>query len=220
MLEGIWLVSYVALWILVFLEAAAILALARQVGLLHLHIRPAGALMANSGPELGERAPQIAAHDLNNNGQPVALGVFAGKSTLLVFISPGCSSCDELMPGVMALQQHEQKTTDIILVSDITNERVNQEFIERNRLQRIKYIISPETTEEYRIGGSPYAVLVSPNGIVITKGLVNHLDHLESLLNAKDSGFPSHDSRMNALVTASRERADGAPAPEGGINVI
>ncbi len=202
MLEGIWWVSYVGLWILVLLEAMVILTLTRQIGLLHLRVGAAGARIGNSGPELGERAPEIRTYDLNSD-QMVTLAAPLGKSTMLVFISPGCSSCDGLMPGVVALSQHEHDT-EFILVSEVTNKVLNRKFIERHRLNSIKFIADPKVTEQYRIGGSPYAVLVDSEGVVRTKGLVNHLEHLESLLNARDSGFPSFDSKMNALVSNKR----------------
>lgn len=216
-MEGIWLWSYLALWGVVLFQTLLLFALMRQVGLLHLRVRPIGAMMGNSGPELGARAPEIVTHDFNS-GRPVTLGTSVGKSTLLVFISPGCPACGELMPGLVALQLHEQKTTDIILVSDIMDERPNREFIERYRLNKTKYILSSEITEEYRIGGSPYAVLIDAEGIVRTKGLVNHLEHLESLLNARDSGFPGHDSRMNALTAGNSEIT--SRNLEGGTNAV
>ncbi len=151
MLEAIWWATYVALWILVLLEAMVILALTRQVGLLHLRVGAAGARIGNSGPELGERAPETRSYDLNS-GRQVTLGTPTGKSTMLVFISPDCSSFDGLMAGVVALSQLE-RDTEFIIVSDSTNERVNREFIQRHGLNTLVFIVSPEITEEYRIGG-------------------------------------------------------------------
>ena len=49
------LVSNVLLWCLVIVLALVVLALARQVGVLHERVAPAGALMPTSGPKVGEQ---------------------------------------------------------------------------------------------------------------------------------------------------------------------
>ena len=51
-------VSNVVLWILVLVLSAVVLALVRQLGVLHERIAPAGALMLNRGPAVGEPAPE------------------------------------------------------------------------------------------------------------------------------------------------------------------
>jgi hypothetical protein len=50
---GIWLISYVALWLLVTLLLLAVFTLARQVGILHTRLGPVGARMVNAGLEIG-----------------------------------------------------------------------------------------------------------------------------------------------------------------------
>jgi methylamine dehydrogenase accessory protein MauD len=204
-MAGLWLISYIALWAFVILEAVVILALMRQVGLLHLRLGATGARLGNTGPELGERAPEITGYDVNS-GRSVKLSHSIGKSTMLVFISPGCSSCDDLMPGVVALDHHE-KDTNFIVVSDLADDRANREFIKRDHLNGIQFIANPKIVDDYHIGGSPYAVLVDAQGIVRSKGLVNHLEHLESLLNARDLGLDSYDSLMKMQTRVKEERA-------------
>ena len=48
------LVSNVVLWCLVIVLALMVFALARQVGVLHERVAPAGALLPTSGPRVGE----------------------------------------------------------------------------------------------------------------------------------------------------------------------
>ena len=52
-------ISNLVLWALVLLLTAVVLALARQVGVLHERIAPAGALMLNRGLTVGEPAPVL-----------------------------------------------------------------------------------------------------------------------------------------------------------------
>ena len=80
-------VSVVALWIVVLLLAGVVFALARQVGVLHERIAPAGALALSDGPKVGEAAPTVAAEALDGGrlaiGDPshVPAGIYA-KSAL------------------------------------------------------------------------------------------------------------------------------------------
>ena len=52
-------VSHLLLWVVVLVLGVAVLALARQVGVLHERIAPMGALMMDSGPKVGELAPSF-----------------------------------------------------------------------------------------------------------------------------------------------------------------
>ena len=47
-------ISNIVLWIVVICLVFVLLALTRQLGVLHERIAPAGALMINRGPEIGE----------------------------------------------------------------------------------------------------------------------------------------------------------------------
>src|SRR5712675_1677563 len=58
------LISNVVLWAVVLALIAVLLALTRQVGVLHERIAPAGALMINRGPAVGEPVAPLEVTDL------------------------------------------------------------------------------------------------------------------------------------------------------------
>ena len=66
------LVSNVLLWIAVLLLGALVLALLRQIGVLHERVAPAGALVSQRGPAVGERAPVLEVEDWR--GAPLRIG--------------------------------------------------------------------------------------------------------------------------------------------------
>ena len=66
-------VSNVALWLVVIGLSVALLAVVRQLGVLHERIAPVGALMLAKGLKVGEFAPTIAAQDLE--GRTITVGV-------------------------------------------------------------------------------------------------------------------------------------------------
>ena len=87
-----WIASYVMLWILVGVLSVAVIALLRQIGVLHARLRPLGAHFAGEGPERFSVAPALPDLDYAD-----------AALTLVAFTSPGCSICAELRPGLRAL---------------------------------------------------------------------------------------------------------------------
>jgi hypothetical protein len=78
--------------------AVAVLALAREVGMLRMAVAPEGALeVAHEGPEVGGRTA-LGAH--------FAPPVGAGRIGLAVFTSEGCGLCRALAPAVAAFGRH------------------------------------------------------------------------------------------------------------------
>lgn len=188
-MAGIWLVSYVSLWLVVGFLLLAVYALARQVGLLHRRLPPTGARMLDAGPEIGERAPALDVADLD--GQPLALGGTRGRRTLLTFVSPTCEVCQEIAPALQALWRLERRTLDVIVVSTTGDEATNRRFKAQHKLDDIPFAVAPELRPRYRISALPYALVIDAQDVVQAKGLVNRREHLDSLLRAMEVGYPS-----------------------------
>jgi thiol-disulfide isomerase/thioredoxin len=94
-MSGGWLASYVALWITVVVLSVAVIALARQIGVLHARIAPMGTHFAGEGPELGSAAPAV------------GLDWASAALTLVAFTSPTCTVCRELRPSLDALARQD-----------------------------------------------------------------------------------------------------------------
>jgi thiol-disulfide isomerase/thioredoxin len=91
---SVWIVSYVLLWIAVVVLGFSVVALLRQVGVLHLRVAPMGVHFAGEGPELDQPAPEI---DLTDYDQ--------ADFTLLAFTSPSCEICETLKPDLARLDR-------------------------------------------------------------------------------------------------------------------
>ena len=65
----------ILLALVVLVLVIAVFALARQIGVLHTRLAPAGALMTTAGPKVGEPAPLLSIPDLN--GTPLSWEVNA-----------------------------------------------------------------------------------------------------------------------------------------------
>jgi methylamine dehydrogenase accessory protein MauD len=53
------ILSQALLWIVIAVLCVVVLALARQIGVLHERIAPVGALVTDNGPEVGQLAPRF-----------------------------------------------------------------------------------------------------------------------------------------------------------------
>jgi methylamine dehydrogenase accessory protein MauD len=183
-------ISNVVLWIVVLALLAVVLALTRQLGVLHERIAPVGALMLNRGLAVGEQAPLVDVVDLNGGVRKVGSPRGDGKSTLLLFVSPTCPVCKSLLPIVKSSGKDERDWLDVILASD-GNPDEHRDFVRENGLGGIPYVISAPLGMTYQVSRLPFAALLDEAGVLRARGLVNSREHLESLFEAKRLGVAS-----------------------------
>jgi methylamine dehydrogenase accessory protein MauD len=195
MLEAL-IISNIALWVIVIVLAGLVLVLVRQVGVLHERVAPAGALMTDDGPRVGDAAPVFELEDWQ--GQPHVIGGpdAERRSTLIFFLSPTCPICKTILPVVESVVRAEGPVR-LVLASDGPRKE-HEQFVREHRLDRYPYFRSTQLGLRYRIGKLPYAVLIDEDGIVRAKGLVNSREHLESLFEAKIRGIASVQEYVGA----------------------
>jgi hypothetical protein len=99
-----WVASYVLLWVAVIVLGIAVIALLRQIGVLHTRLRPMGAHFAGEGPERLSVAPAA---------DRFAYG--SAALTLIAFTSPTCDICASLEPGLRALDgQYRELRLEVV----------------------------------------------------------------------------------------------------------
>jgi methylamine dehydrogenase accessory protein MauD len=180
------LVSNAVLWIVVLALAAVVVALVRQVGVLHERLRPAGALALAAGPRVGDAAPVVEAVDLAGMRHEVGAPAADARDTLLFFLSPTCPVCKALLPVLASLAREGLR---VLLASDGPRDE-HAGFVARERIA-LPYLLSNPLGLAYRVGKLPYAILIDGDGVVRAQGLVNTREHLESLLEARARGVAS-----------------------------
>ena len=197
------LISNALLWILLIALGAAVVALTRQVGILHERLAPVGALSIQRGPEVGEHAPVLEVVDLAGN--PVRIGGEdpLGLRTLLFFLSPTCPVCETLLPTLRRVVADEAPRFRLLLASD-GDPAEHEGFLRDHGIDRTGYVLSTELGMRLEVAKVPYAVLIDERGIVRAKGIVNTREHLESLFEAWHIGAAS--------IQAYLAREGGAPA--------
>jgi methylamine dehydrogenase accessory protein MauD len=182
------IVSQILSWTVILGLGLALLALARQVGVLHVRLAPAGALLSGKGPVVGEPAPVLDAMTLD--GAPVAIGkpLAKGRAQLLLFVSPHCPLCKDLIPIAKNFARTEK--LDIVFVGD---DEVNEQraMIARLDMGSLPFVNSSIVGRAFHVDRLPHAALIGADGTLISKALVNSREHLESLLTAHEMGVVS-----------------------------
>jgi methylamine dehydrogenase accessory protein MauD len=171
-------------WLLMIGLGVVVLALVRQVGILHQRVAPAGALTISQGVRPGEVAPELSVRTLD--GEPLTIGGVRpdGRSTLLAFVSPDCPVCAQLVPVIRAIARQEASWLTVVFASDGASSR-HAEFCRQKGLTDFAYVVSMELGLTYQIGKLPFAVLLDETGRLVAQGLTNNREHLESLFEAK-----------------------------------
>jgi methylamine dehydrogenase accessory protein MauD len=177
--------SQIMLWIGLLTLGVVCMALARQIGVLHQRIAPAGALSIRQPLKLGDPTPELTLPALDGSLVKIG-GVRGGRSQLLLFLSPTCAICETLLPAVRSAQGAERGWLDIVLASDGAHDP-HESFVRDKGLTRFPYIVSEQLGRSYGVAKLPYAVLIDEDGKLASTGLVNTREHLESLFVAKET---------------------------------
>jgi methylamine dehydrogenase accessory protein MauD len=210
--EGAWLmsdVSQIALWIVVATQTLLILGLMREVGLIQLRVGPSQAGgMADQGLPAGTQVPEISAR--RADGSFVTVGGEPGRPQLLVFVSPSCGICHEMITPVRVLAQAE-RNLDVLAVCGATTYECMDFF--KQKVKDFTLVADPENAVKraFKISGSPFGLLLDRNGVVCGSGIVNNLPQLEYLLRSLTNAgefIPaslSADGRPRTLVGVGEE---------------
>ena len=154
-MTGWWAAAFVAQWLLVLVLAVVIVALARQVGTLHLRLGPRGALEVDTeGPALGDAVPPSPA--ITASGERVLVGG-PGPNRLVLFSSPTCPICEEVAPGMPAAASAARMVPMVLH--------------------------DPDLERSYDVPGTPFLLILDELGIVRAKGTVNNLEQVEGLVD-------------------------------------
>jgi len=188
-----------ALWTCVVVQFLLILALARQVGLLNERLGPVGARAAPPGPDIGTVIDPVELAD--SQTRSITIGGRQAGRTLAVFVTAGCPACTHLVPALKTIQR-STPDVEVVPISLDAATAASTTRGDADGYRPLPLVYGRELGREWRISVTPYAVLLDSGGAVVSKGLVSHLEHLESLLDT-DARAASRGS--SGLTGTSRE---------------
>jgi methylamine dehydrogenase accessory protein MauD len=181
--------SQVLSWIALIALGFVCIAMARQIGVLHERVAPAGALAMNQKLRAGDKAPELSAQSLT--GELVTVGGVRGdRSQLLFFLAPDCPVCKSLLPALTTAAAAERSWIDVVLLSDGEGPQ-HERYVHEQGLGKFPYVVSELIGRSYGVSKLPYAVVIDEQGHIASMGLVNSREHLDSLFEAKERGVAS-----------------------------
>lgn len=189
--------SQILSWIVILSLGVALIALARQVGVLHMRVAPAGALTTAGGLAAGEGSPPIAAHLLDGATTLVGGPASGVDLRLLLFVSAQCPLCKTMIPVAKSFARDERLALTFVGDDDVAAQRA---LIAQQGLEGHVFVNGPEAGQAFGVAKLPFAVLLDADGIVLSKGLVNSREHLESLVVAHEMGIRSVQDYIATLA--------------------
>lgn len=203
-MNEVWIASVIVLWILVLLIAFLLAGTLRQLGLIQLRLGDdPGALITDTGLDRGTLAPDFEAID-SESGSTRRLSDYPAQARMLVFLSPGCLACSELVPGLNEVRATRAHEADFLVVcrGDVESCR---SFSRVNGLDVPMLIdVTGNIEREYEVTLTPFAYFLDYERRVLIRGVTNDWRHLESLLEQEGTQlaerlFPTpEDAPVNA----------------------
>lgn len=182
-----WQIVIVLLFATVVVEAVAILALARSIGLLQIRLGPEpAALETPEGLSLSSPAPAIVGLDAHLH-QPITLDVSGGRWGI-VFVSATCAECRSLVRDAGRVDGDRAWGARVVIIALGTHEQ-NEVLARLAPKLMLLSDTNGDMHKAYAVESTPYAFLVEA-GEIQAKGIVNHRDHLEALLEKKTTRRP------------------------------
>ena len=120
-----------------------------------------------AGLPVGTEAPGFSLKGIHGETMSLDALLAAEKPVLLVFSDPNCGPCGALMPEVAKWQQEHADHFLTAIISRGTP-AANQDKARSNGLGMVLLQENREVAEAYKSGGTPSAVVVTPNRLVAT----------------------------------------------------
>jgi methylamine dehydrogenase accessory protein MauD len=167
-MEGIWLITYIILWLLVLSLFVLVLLLYRQLGIMYLGTAEG---VSRDGLQRGTKAPEFNLTD--QYGNPQQLSGYRGRPVALLFGSPHCSPCRVLLPQ---LHDWAKRHPDVsVLWLNAASSEESLRFVSETgaTLPVAPYEPEDKLLDKYRVRVTPFIFMVDGNGVIRAKGLVN-----------------------------------------------
>lgn len=196
------LVSYIALWLLVGILIVAVFALYHHFGQMYLNSREG---REAHGPD--PLQPLAAIDGIDVDGFPTSLPDI-GRPTFLLFATTDCPLCTDLFP---AINDFAERRSDIAMAVVCGGDREEVAEWARGLSDVVTVVPDPRQrlAARYRIGITPFLVAVDREGVVQMRGIVNSLAGLERGAQATREGDqepPSNEVRHERLIGVGRGR--------------
>lgn len=190
-MSGLWLASYLVLWGLVVVMGVLLLGTLRQLGLLQRQLEPPPSQMQareddsiptleNDGPPIGSPLVDLEVSTINGFGSVTP--AHEHGHTLLVFMSPLCETCQNIVEPLNLLLDEAARNLQAAVIMR-GNEQSCQAFVKLFPLHMPVVCDSDRgITMGLNIHSTPFGLLYDEHGLLIRKGIISEQEDLQALL--------------------------------------
>lgn len=197
MIVGLWVLGGVIVCAVVA-EGIAILALAREVGMLSRRLPPAPALESEEGPGVGNPLPPIELVELSTGSRRHMEGGLQ-RPGILLFLSSRCTVCVALLDeldGVIA----DWPDMELVPIMNSPSIAEARSIYDRGRYRGPLFLDNGSAMAAIGIATTPRSLVVGVDGLVRAQGVVNNREMIGSLVEGNVRGQTTDWAEMT--VTA------------------
>lgn len=220
-MSGIWLVSYVILWVIVLGLVTLVIGCLREIGVLHLQLDPHLAAPSapkvigepspqDDGPQIGSLLPNIAWETVNQYPTVKIVTPPIAEEMLVLCMSPMCDTCQHIVDSLNALAKDASRRLRIVVVLR-ADESACRAFLSVFPLQ-VPVVCDANRTITMSLGvhRNPFGLFYDTQGVLIRKGIILGEDELRIIVGEE----PTQESaRLNVFPHASEPEL--APSASG-----
>jgi methylamine dehydrogenase accessory protein MauD len=208
----LWLISYLALWLLVLMLGFLLIGTLRALGLLRWRLDQFEATtpsrLGRNGLKPGKKAPEFSLPGVT--GGEVNLHDFAGRKLLLAFMQPGCGPCHGITPELNRLQDAGEVQVVVVQNGDVETVR---KWEDKHR-PRFPVAVQERLSlsKRYEVFATPFAFLIDERGVIASRGIASTKQYLGYVLSRAGSK-PEHAPEEELPAGAERNAAEESLAP-------
>ncbi|MER2059448.1 MAG: TlpA disulfide reductase family protein [Niallia sp.] len=132
-------------------------------------ITPSDVMQANSGLNIGDKAPNFTIKDLNGN--KVQLSDYKGKSVMINFWTTWCPPCKKEMLDIETFSKEKQDQWVVLAINvDGGNEEGVRQFVQERKLTFPVLLDDKDVVaNQYHILSIPTTYFLNKEGVIINK---------------------------------------------------
>jgi hypothetical protein len=167
------IISYVALWLLVLILSVAVVALYHHFGQMYLGSREG---RQTQGPEQEKRLKSFSGRTVSGTSLDLPL---LDTPTVLLFAETHCKLCTAMQPEMQLFARSHDDVQLVVMCGGDSTPEVSEWAREIASDVPILVDEGQRQTARYAVGITPFAVAIGADGVVQAKGIVNDYDGLK-----------------------------------------
>jgi hypothetical protein len=198
------------------MNAIVLVAVMRQVGVLHQRVRPSGA-GEFEGPDVGT---VLEALPFEPVGDAVWEVPFRHELTVMGYVSPGCGLCEELAQMMAAFRRAQPSDVQTVLATEAAPAAA-WEWYSKNGA-RMPFARLDGVFSRHFVPASPFAVVwLRQDGAhvkALARGVVNTLEQLEDLVHAAIANRRGMELERTSSVEVAYHNGGGSASDAPSIS--